>query len=141
MSSTPVAHHSPPAFLGLHSWNTTFDPSVPFAEIFVRGSAIYLTLFIILRAVLKREASGLGITDLLVVVLIANTTQNGMAGNYSTVTDGLLLAGTIIFWSYTLDWVSFRFPALRRLVEAPLPLVKDGRPPLPKPAPRVHQHR
>jgi uncharacterized membrane protein YcaP (DUF421 family) len=104
-------------FLGVKDWGSIIDPNTPVVEIFLRGSIIYLTLFVVLRVVIKREAGGLGITDLLVIVLIADATQNGMAGNYNSVTDGLLLAATIISWSYVMDWASFRFPAVRRLIE------------------------
>lgn len=115
--------------LGVEHWGRIFDPDTPLVELVARGSIVYLTLFVVLRVVLNREASGLGITDLLVVVLIADATQNGMAGSYQSVTDGLLLAATIIGWSYLLDWVSFRFAAVRRLIEPPpLALVKDGKP-------------
>jgi hypothetical protein len=51
----------------------------------------------VLRAVLKREASGVGITDLLVGVLVADAVQNGRSGDYGSIRDGLMLAGTILF--------------------------------------------
>ncbi len=38
----------------------------------------YLALFLVLRLVLKRESGALGVTDLLVVVLIADAAQNAM---------------------------------------------------------------
>jgi uncharacterized membrane protein YcaP (DUF421 family) len=97
-------------------------------EIFVRGTATYLALFVLLRTVLRREAGAVGITDLLVVVLIADAAQNAMSDDYSSVPDGLLLVITIVFWSWALNWLGFRFPRIQRLIHpAPLPLVKDGR--------------
>lgn len=81
-----------------------------------------------LRLVLRREAGTVGITDLLVVVLIADAAQNAMGDDYRSIPDGLLLVATIIFWSWALNWLGFRFPRIQRLVHpAPLPLVKDGR--------------
>ena len=100
----------------------------PLLEIFVRGTVMYLALFLVLRLVLKREAGAIGITDLLVVVLIADAAQNGLADDYSSIPDGLVLVGTIVFWSWGLDWLGFRFPLFQRLVHpAPLPLIRDGR--------------
>lgn len=108
-------------------WRLLFVPTVPILEILLRASVIYLSLFILLRIVLKREAGTVSMTDLLFLVLIADAVQNGMAGAYSTVTEALLLAGTIIFWSYTLDWLAYKFPALERLLRPrSLLLVKDG---------------
>ncbi|GMA16981.1 DUF421 domain-containing protein [Deinococcus metallilatus] len=109
-------------------WSKVFVPETPLLEIFVRGTLTYLALFLMLRFVLKRESSGLGITDLLVVVMIADAAQNAMAGNYTSVPDGLLLVGTIIFWSWFLNWLGYHFPLFERLVHpAPLTLVKDGK--------------
>ena len=109
-------------------WGGVFRPDAPVLEIVVRGSVVYLALFALLRFVLKREAGTLAITDLLVVVLIADAAQNAMADDYRSLPDGLLLVATIVFWSYALDWLGFRFPRLRPLVRPrPLPLVKDGR--------------
>ena len=85
-------------------------------------------LFSILRIVLKREAGALGVTDLLVVVLVADAAQNGMAAEYTSITESLVLVLTIIFWSYALNWLGFRFPRIGRFVHPPpLELVRDGR--------------
>jgi uncharacterized membrane protein YcaP (DUF421 family) len=114
--------------MGAVDWSGVFSSSVPVAEIVLRGSLVYLILFGLLRVALKREAGTLGIPDLLMVVLIADASQNAMAANYHSVTDGLVLVATIVFWNYALDWLAFRYPRFRHLVEpAPLLLVKDGR--------------
>jgi uncharacterized membrane protein YcaP (DUF421 family) len=108
-------------------WLKLFYPETSLLEIFLRGSVVYLSLFLMLRLVLKREAGTVGISDLLVVVLIADAAQNGMAGNYQSITDGLLLVATIIFWSYFLDWLAYYIPAIQWLIRPPaLLLVKDG---------------
>jgi uncharacterized membrane protein YcaP (DUF421 family) len=89
---------------------------------------MYLGLFALLRFVHRREAAGMGITDLLVIVLLADAAQNAMAGEYTSITDGLLLVSTIIGWSYALDWLAFRFPAIERIIHPPpLALIKDGK--------------
>ncbi len=108
-------------------WNAIFVPTVPLLEIFFRGTVVYLLLFTVLR-VLRREAGGLGIADVLVIVLIADASQNAMASEYKSVTEGAILVGTIVFWNYTLDYLGYRFPSFQRLVRpAALPLIKDGR--------------
>ena len=110
-------------------WRRILLPSISFAELFVRGSLVYLVIFALMRFILKREAGELGITDLLVVVLIADAAQNAMADEYRSVSDGIFLVATIISWSYVLDWLGYRFPRLQRLIRPPpLLLVKDGNP-------------
>jgi uncharacterized membrane protein YcaP (DUF421 family) len=109
-------------------WRALFIPSVPVAEIFLRGTLVYLLLFLFMRFLLKREAGVLGIADLLLVVLIANAAQNAMTNDYKSITDGTLLVVTIIFWNYALDWLAHRSPRFERVVRpAPLPLIKGWR--------------
>jgi uncharacterized membrane protein YcaP (DUF421 family) len=108
-------------------WRVIFMPSTSPVEIFVRGTIMYLALFVMLRVVLVRQAGAVGITDLLVVVLLADAAQNGLAGGYESIADGLLLVATIIGWSYALDWLGYHVPAFQRFVRPPaLLLVKDG---------------
>jgi len=108
-------------------WHTIFVPTTPLLEIFVRGSLIYLGLFFLLRVLLKRESGTLGITDMLLVVMLADAAQNGLAGKYQSVTEGILLVCTIIFWSYALNWLGFHFPVFQKLIKPQkLLLIKDG---------------
>jgi uncharacterized membrane protein YcaP (DUF421 family) len=109
-------------------WKSIFIPSsFQIGEIFLRGTIVYLFLFFVLR-VLRREAGAVGISDLLVVVLIADAAQNAMANEYKTVTEGLILVSTLAFWDYFLDWLSYRYPSMQRLLRpSPILLIKDGR--------------
>jgi uncharacterized membrane protein YcaP (DUF421 family) len=108
-------------------WRSVFLPSVGVAEIFLRGTIVYLFLFFILR-LLRREAGAIGISDLLLVVLLADAAQNAMSSDYKSITDGLILVSSIAFWNYFLDWLGYRFPSVRRLLRpSPLLLIKDGR--------------
>lgn len=96
-------------------------------ELVVRGTAVYWFLFLLFRLVLRRDVGALGIADVLLIVLIADASQNAMAGEYETITDGFVLVGTIAGWNVLMDWVSYRFPSTRRLLESgPLTLVRDG---------------
>jgi uncharacterized membrane protein YcaP (DUF421 family) len=109
------------------AWHKAFGVQTPPLEIILRGSIVYLALYIMLRVVLKRQSGSTGITDLLVIVLIADAAQNAMSAGYSSITDGLILVATIIGWSYLLDFLAFRFPWLARLIQpSPLPLVRNG---------------
>src|SRR5919205_1205323 len=103
-------------------WAQIFKPDTSPLEIFVRGSTVYLALFSLLRFVVRREAGTVGMSDLLVLVLIADAAQNAMAGSYNSLPDGLLLVATIVFWSFALDWLGYHVPWIGRLVRPqPLP--------------------
>ena len=109
-------------------WQSLFFPDTALLEIILRGSVMYLVLFTLLRIVLKRQTGALGMSDLLLITLLADASQNALAGEYKSVPDGIILVGTIIFWNYALDWLSFKAPWFERLIEpSPLPLVQQGK--------------
>jgi uncharacterized membrane protein YcaP (DUF421 family) len=88
---------------------------------------MYLALFLLMRFVLRRESSAISVTDLLVVVLLAEAAQNAIASDYTSIPDGVLLVVTILGWSWVLNWLAFRIPLVQRLVHPPpLELVHDG---------------
>lgn len=108
-------------------WGKIFLPNTPLIEIFVRGSLTYIILFVLLRSILKRVAGTVGMADLLMVVLIADAAQNALADDYTSITDGVILVATIVFWNYALDWLGFRFPRFQHWFRPPpLPLVREG---------------
>jgi len=112
-------------FAGI-SWGGVFGFGVNPIEIIIRGSIMYLGLYVLLRVVLRRET--LTFNDVLVLVLLADAAQNGMAGQYRSITDGLLLVGVIIFWSYAMNWLGYHVQWLGPLIHpGPLPLVDHGR--------------
>jgi uncharacterized membrane protein YcaP (DUF421 family) len=97
-------------------------------ELVLRGSVMYWLLFLLLRFVLRRDASALGVADLLLVVLIADASQNAMAGGHDTLAEGAMLVLTLVGWNWLFDWAAYRWKAVRRFVEPPaLVLVRRGR--------------
>src|SRR6187455_3006850 len=89
---------------------------------------MYLSLFIILRFVMVRQTSTIGIADILVIVVIADAAQNGFAKEYKSITEGIVLVLTIVLWDIFLNWLSFRFKVFERLLApAPLILVENGK--------------
>ena len=65
--------------------------------------------------------------DLLVLVILADAAQNAMSGTYNSITDGILLVGTILAWSYCLDSLAYRFKFVRNLLEPrPRMLIVNG---------------
>jgi uncharacterized membrane protein YcaP (DUF421 family) len=51
-----------------------------------------------------------------------------MGSEYKSITEGIILVMTIVFWNYFIDWLGYRFSIARRLLRPPpLLLIKDGR--------------
>ena len=98
-----------PLLLALPSpdWRQMFVPSVSPLELILRGTIMYLAILAAMR-IFRRQAGSRTPADLLVVVLVADAAQNGMASEYHSVTDGLVLVGTIYLWNYLLDAAAFR---------------------------------
>jgi len=104
-----------------------FQPSVGVLEIVLRGTIMYLALFVILRLVARRQSGRLGTADLLVIVLIADAAQNALGKDYQSVTEGIALVLTIVAWERVFDWLPWRYPALRPWFQAePLKLISGG---------------
>jgi hypothetical protein len=72
-------------------------------------SAVYLSLLLLMRAVLRRESAGPGIRDVLVVVLLAG--------------------GTLTAWDDLISWLTCHRAWARRVFQpAPLAVIEaDGR--------------
>lgn len=97
-------------------------------ELVLRGSAMYWLLFLLFRFVLRRDTGSIAIADILLLVLIADASQNAMAGGYTTLAEGAVLVATLVGWNWLLDWASYRFSTVRRFVEPPpVVLVRHGR--------------
>lgn len=99
-------------------WGEVFRLTTSPVEIFVRGTVMFLVIFGLLRVAGKREGGGHSITDLLVVVLVAQAAAHGLSGDASGVSDSLLLVATILFWSVALDAIAYRWAPLRHLLKS-----------------------
>jgi uncharacterized membrane protein YcaP (DUF421 family) len=106
-------------------WSEIFGLSVSPLELVVRGTAMYLFLFVVFRVVVKRRIGAVGMGDILLLVIIADAAQNGMAGEYRSVPDAFILVGTIIGWNMLIDWLAYALPALQRVLEPPPLLLID----------------
>jgi uncharacterized membrane protein YcaP (DUF421 family) len=110
------------------NWGELFALSVPAMELIVRGTSMYFFLFLLFRFFFRRDTGSIGVADVLLVVLIADASQNAMAGEYRSITDGIVLVSTIAFWNFVLDWLAYRFSIVERILEpGPLCLVRNGR--------------
>ena len=111
--------------LNLHE---LFWPDAGVVELVVRTSLIYLGLLAALRLLARREMGSLELPELLMLVLIADGVQNGMAGEYRSITGAAIVGGTIIGWNYLLATLTYRVAFVRRLLRPnPLRLVENGR--------------
>src|SRR5437763_6963478 len=98
-------------------WQAVFEPH-HVVENVLRASLVFWMLFLLLRFLPNRKAGGVGPTDLLVVVLLANSVQSAIQREGSAVTDAAVQVFTIVGWSIAFDVLGGRIPALRTVLHS-----------------------
>ena len=97
-------------------------------EICLRSALIYLVVLVGLRLTGKREVGQMTPFDLVLLLLIANAVQNAMTGPDTSVTGGIVAAGTLLVINALLAYVTRRWRKARLMVEgSPTFLIHDGR--------------
>ena len=95
----------------------------------LRGVAIYFILLVILRVSGRRTLGQMTTFDFVLLLIIAETTQQALLGEDFSLTNAGLLIVTLIAIDIALSLLRERWPRLDRLIEGlPLILVEDGRP-------------
>src|SRR4029079_4342592 len=111
---------------GSIDWHGMLVPTANPLELIVRASIMYLLILAGFR-IFRRDAGSLSVSALLVVVLIADAAQNGMAGEYKSLTEGAVIVATIFAWNYVLDWLAYRSRFVYWLLHPPsLLLIRNG---------------
>ena len=109
-------------------WKELFTPDAPLLESIIRGTVVYIAIFFLVRVIPNRQMGGVGMNDMLLIVLVASAATNSLAGEHKSIVNGIVLVATVILWSYAFNWLSFKFPSLQRLFQPTAKVVvKDGR--------------
>ena len=109
-------------------WQSIFIPTISLVELVIRGTLMYFVLFGLLRLVLKRQAGGIGTTDVLVIVLLAEVSGKGFTSDYTSVVEGTVIIATVLFWSYVLEWAGHKYSTVERILrEQTLMLIQNGK--------------
>src|SRR5256885_9219707 len=104
-----------------------FSMSVPWWEFVVRGVAVYLFLLVFLRLTGRRQTGQYAPFDLVLLLILSNAVQNSMNAGDNSLIGGMVSASTLILCHLLLSWLTFRFPALDRLIDGKAKaLIRDG---------------
>ena len=97
-------------------------------DIVLRAAFAFVFVFFLTRVVGKRELSSLEPFDLILLIVLGDLIQQGVTQSDYSVT-GLILAGTTIaLLQVAASYVSYRFKAVRPVLDGePMVLVEDGR--------------
>jgi uncharacterized membrane protein YcaP (DUF421 family) len=95
----------------------------------LRGVIVYFILLVILRVSGRRTLGQMTTFDFVLLLIIAETTQQALLGEDFSLTNAGLLIVTLIGIDIGLSLLRERWPRLSGLIEGlPLILVEDGRP-------------
>jgi len=108
-------------------WSGMFALSMSPWELIARGTFMHWFIFVVLRIAGRRDLGSFSTTDMLLLVLIADAAQNGMSAQYNSVTEGVILVSTLVFWSAVSNRIVYFFPNTRLFFEPRrILLIKDG---------------
>lgn len=96
-------------------------------EIVVRATIVFFFMFLVLRALGKRELSEMAPFELVLLLTMGDLVQQGVTQEDMSLTGAMLAAGTIGAWVLFLSYVSYRSAGSRRVLEGvPVLLVRGG---------------
>jgi uncharacterized membrane protein YcaP (DUF421 family) len=96
-------------------------------ESVIRGVIVYVFLLIVFRLAGKRTLAQASNFELVLLLIISETTQQAMVDNDHSLTNGFLLILTLMGCTVGLSLLKERFSRLERwLDDAPLVVVEDG---------------
>lgn len=105
-----------------------FWTTYPFLDIVVRSLAVYFFMILALRVFGKKELSQLNIADIILVLLISNAVQNAMVGSDTSLSGGLIAAGSLFLINMIFKRVMAQSTWIKKLVQdKPEILIHDGK--------------
>jgi uncharacterized membrane protein YcaP (DUF421 family) len=108
-------------------WATVFVPEMPLLELLARAAILYFGILMLLRVFPRRTGGELTAMDLVLILLITEAASHAL-GDFSSLTDGLILIVFMMGLNLLVNTLSYRFGAIEKLVSAPpLQIVRDGR--------------
>lgn len=96
-------------------------------ELVIRAAVMFVFLWLITRAVGKRELGQLSAFELVLLITMGDLVQQGVTQEDYSVSGAILTVGTFALLSVALSYITWRFPRSRRAVEGqPVVVVRSG---------------
>ena len=98
-------------------------------DVIIRATTIYFFLLIVFRIAGKRSFAQMTSFDFVLVLIIAETTQQGLVGNDFSVTNALLLIVALVGIDIGMSLLKARSPLVEKVIDGvPLVIVENGVP-------------
>lgn len=98
-------------------------------ESVLRAAAVYLFLLLLFRIAGKRTLAQMSPFDVILLLVIGESTQQALLGEDFSLVNAFLVIGTLVGLDIFLGWARQTSPAVEKLLEEPpLVIVVDGKP-------------
>jgi uncharacterized membrane protein YcaP (DUF421 family) len=98
-------------------------------DIVFRGIAVYFFIYLLTRVIGRRELGSLAPFDLILLIILGDSVQQGLTQDDYSITGAVIAIGTIAALQVATSYVSFRVPKMRSILEGdPIVIVEDGKP-------------
>jgi uncharacterized membrane protein YcaP (DUF421 family) len=98
-------------------------------DLAIRSVVLYGFVLVLTRVVGRRELSSLQPFDLILLIVLGDSIQQGLTQDDYSVTGAAIVVGTIAALQVLTSYVSFRVPFLRPVFDGrPIVVVEDGKP-------------
>src|SRR5687768_10627864 len=97
-------------------------------DFIIRCTLVYVFLLVVFRIAGKRALAKITTFDIVLLLIISETTQQALVGNDHSFTNAFGLIATFIALEIALTKLALRWPAIDRWLNSrPLVIVRDGR--------------
>ena len=98
-------------------------------DLAIRSVVLYAFVFFLTRVVGRRELSSLQPFDLILLIVLGDSIQQGLTQDDYSVVGALIVVGTIATLQVVTSYLSYRLPRLRPVLDGnPIVVVEDGKP-------------
>lgn len=95
----------------------------------LRATVVYAVLLVLFRLAGKRTLAEVTTFDFVLLLIISEATQQAMVGSDNSMTNSLLLVGTLVGLNILLSELKLRFAGIERVLDGmPLLILEHGKP-------------
>jgi len=95
----------------------------------LRATVVYAVLLILFRLAGKRTLAEVTTFDFVLLLIISEATQQAMVGSDNSMTNSMLLVGTLVGLNILLSELKLRFAGIERVLDGmPLLILEHGKP-------------
>lgn len=105
-----------------------FSLTTPIWESALRATAVYCSVFLLLRLVPKRMLGKFSLADMLTLIIIGSIAKTGIVGDSESMGDIVLMIAFVLIWDYIFNLLEYNIPVLKPVLrDRQSALIIDGR--------------